>query len=100
VRFFVDASLPRSAALRLRQLNQDAVDVRDIGMRSATDDVIAVHVRVNRLALITRDVDFAELFAATSRSSRSARFTEVLSGNTRAMSESSRAKFVPALACF
>ena len=59
MRFLVDASLPRAAAPRLRQLDQDVVDVRDIGMHSATDDVIAVHARINRLALITRDVDFA-----------------------------------------
>ena len=61
MRFLVDASLPRAAAPRLRQLDQDVVDVRDIGMRSATDDVIAVHARINRLALITRDVDFADI---------------------------------------
>jgi predicted nucleic acid-binding protein len=61
VRFLVDASLPRSGAPRLRQIDHDAVDVRDIGMRSATDGVIAVHARVNRLALITRDVDFADI---------------------------------------
>ena len=45
MRFLVDASLPRSAVPMLRQLSHDAVDVRDIGMRSATDDVIAAHAR-------------------------------------------------------
>lgn len=41
MRFLVDASLPRSATELLRQCGHDAVDVRDIGLRSATDDVIA-----------------------------------------------------------
>jgi predicted nuclease of predicted toxin-antitoxin system len=61
MRFLVDASLPRSAAMALRQFGHDAVDVRDIGMRSATDDVIAAHARGNQLALITRDFDFADI---------------------------------------
>jgi len=41
VRFLVDASLPRSAAVALRELGHEAVDVRDVGMRGATDEVIA-----------------------------------------------------------
>jgi predicted nuclease of predicted toxin-antitoxin system len=61
VRFLVDASLPRSAAPMLRRLGHDAVDVRDIGTRSATDDVIAAHARSNQLTLITRDFDFADI---------------------------------------
>jgi len=60
MRFLVDASLPRSAVPMLRQLSHDAVDVRDIGMRSATDDVIAAHARSNRLTLVTRDSDFGD----------------------------------------
>ncbi len=42
--------------------------------------------------------DRAELFVATSWSSPRARFTELLSGNTRATSGSKRTKFVPAVA--
>ena len=61
MRFLVDASLPRSAAAVLRELGHDAVDVRDIGLRGATDDVIAEHARLNQLALITRDFDFADI---------------------------------------
>jgi predicted nuclease of predicted toxin-antitoxin system len=61
MRFLVDASLPRAAATLLRQLGHDAVDVRDIGMRSATDDVIAAHARTNQQALATRDFDFADI---------------------------------------
>ena len=45
----------------LRELGHDAVDVRDIGLRSAPDDVIADHARSNRLTLVTRDFDFADI---------------------------------------
>ena len=61
MRFLMDANLPRSAAALLRQMGHDAVDVRDIGMRSATDDVIAAHARRNQQALVTRDFDFADI---------------------------------------
>ena len=61
MRFLVDASLPRSAADALRKLGHEAMDVRDVGMRGAADDVIAEHARRNQLALITRDFDFADI---------------------------------------
>jgi hypothetical protein len=32
MRFLTDANLPRSAAVLLRQMGHDAIDVRDIGM--------------------------------------------------------------------
>jgi len=60
MRFLVDASLPRSATALLRQLGHDAADARDIGLRQATDDVIAAHARTNQQALVTRDFDFAD----------------------------------------
>src|SRR5262249_3548437 len=55
------ASLPRSAAALLRKLGHDTTDVRDAGMRDAPDDVIATYAKRNRLALITRDFDFADI---------------------------------------
>lgn len=61
MRFLVDANLPRAAVPMLCRLGHDAVDVRDIEMRSATDDVIAAHARSNQLTLITRDFDFADI---------------------------------------
>lgn len=61
MRFLVDASLPRSAAIVLQQLGHDAVDVRDIGLRSGSDDVIAAHARTHQQALVTRDFDFADI---------------------------------------
>jgi predicted nuclease of predicted toxin-antitoxin system len=61
MRFLVDASMPRSSAVVLRQMGHDAVDVRDIGMRSAKDELIAAHARSNQQALITRDSDFGNI---------------------------------------
>ena len=59
--FLMDASLPRSATALLQRLGHDAVDVRDLGMGSATDDVIAAYARLNRRVLVTRDFDFADI---------------------------------------
>ncbi len=38
-----------------------AVDVRDIGLRAAADDVIASHGLRNQQTLVTRDFDFADI---------------------------------------
>lgn len=61
MRFLVDASLPRSAAPVLRELGHEAIDVRDIGLRGASDEVIASHASREAVALITRDFDFADI---------------------------------------
>ncbi len=61
MRFLLDASLPRSAGPLLHRLGHEAVDVRDIGLRHASDDVIASHARRNQLAIATRDFDFADI---------------------------------------
>ena len=61
MRFLIDANLPRSAAASLQEMGHDAVDVRNVGMRSATDNVIAAHARRNQQVLVTRDFDFADI---------------------------------------
>jgi len=61
MRFLVDANLPRSATELLHRLGHVAVDVRDIGLRAAADSVIAAHAQSNRLTLVTRDFDFADI---------------------------------------
>ena len=43
VRFLIDEDLPRSLAGALRAVGFDAVDVRDIGLRSADDTFVFVH---------------------------------------------------------
>ena len=59
--FLIDANLPRSAAVLLRQLGHEATDVRDAGMRAAPDNIIAEYAKRNQLTLVTRDFDFADI---------------------------------------
>ncbi len=49
--FLVDASLPRSTAVLLQEMGHLTVDVRDIGLSAAKDDVIASHAQRNQQAL-------------------------------------------------
>lgn len=58
--FLVDASLPGAVAGLIRAYGHSATDVRDIGLRTATDDEIAAHARANGMALISGDVDFGD----------------------------------------
>jgi predicted nuclease of predicted toxin-antitoxin system len=59
--FLVDASLPGTTAALIQTLGHAAPDVRDIGLRSATDDEIAAHARANGMSVITADHDFGDL---------------------------------------
>ena len=61
MRFLIDANMPRSTAELLKRYNHEAVDVRDIGMGSAADSDIAAYAQQNRLVLVTRDFDFADI---------------------------------------
>jgi predicted nuclease of predicted toxin-antitoxin system len=61
MRFLIDANMPRSTAESLKRYDHEAVDVRDIGMGSAADSEIAAYAQQNRLALVTRDFDFADI---------------------------------------
>ena len=61
MRFLIDANMPRSTAELLKRYDYEAVDVRDIGMGAADDSDIAAYAQQNRLALVTRDFDFADL---------------------------------------
>src|ERR1700752_5241417 len=61
MRFLVDANLPLSIAPRMRSLGHEAADVREIGMGTADDSVIAHHARENGFCLLTRDKDFGDI---------------------------------------
>jgi predicted nuclease of predicted toxin-antitoxin system len=61
--FLVDASLPRAAAGKIRAYRHHATDVRDIGLGAAADQEIAEHARLNGLALVSADLDFANVLA-------------------------------------
>ncbi|MGA8659739.1 MAG: DUF5615 family PIN-like protein [Chthoniobacterales bacterium] len=44
-----------------KRYDHEAVDVRDSGMGGAADSDIAAYAQQNRLALVTRDFDFADI---------------------------------------
>ncbi len=61
MRFLIDADLPRSSAEVVRRHAHEAIDVRDIGLRSAKDPEIARYAQVERLCLITGDYGFSDI---------------------------------------
>ena len=61
MRLLIDANLPRTVIAVVRSLGHHAEFARDIGLGSATDDQIAKHAWHYRAALLTRDLDFADI---------------------------------------
>lgn len=58
-RFLVDESLPRAVTRALEAAGHDVVDVRDIGLRGASDDAIAARANVEARLVVTADLDFS-----------------------------------------
>lgn len=61
MRFLVDEDLPRSIRDLLHRYGHEAVDVRDVDLRGATDSQIAAHAQHERLCLLTGDFDFSDI---------------------------------------
>jgi predicted nuclease of predicted toxin-antitoxin system len=61
MRFLIDANLPRAIIAVVQSLGHQAEFARDIGLASATDEQIAEHALQYRAALLTRDLDFADI---------------------------------------
>src|SRR5579862_6277034 len=61
MRFLIDANLPRTVVEAVRSLGHHAEFARDIGLASASDEQIAKHALQSRAALLTRDLDFADI---------------------------------------
>ncbi len=61
MRFLIDADLPRSAKPLLEKLGHEAIDVRDVGLRSAKDQVIARYAQEHHACLLTGDFGFADI---------------------------------------
>ncbi len=59
--FLIDASLPRPTAALVASYGHTAIDVRDIGMGMASDQVVAAHAQANQLILLTKDQDFGNV---------------------------------------
>ena len=61
MRFLVDANMPRSTLALLASLGHHGEHVRDIGLGHAPDAQIAAHARNLNAAIVTRDIDFADI---------------------------------------
>lgn len=56
--FLVDESLPR-AVTRALAVAHDVLDVRDVGLRGASDDAIAAYARAGLRIVVSGDLDFS-----------------------------------------
>ncbi len=61
MRFLVDEDLPRSTDSLLRQHGHEAIDVRDVGLRGASDADIATYAQKQGLCLLSGDLGFADI---------------------------------------
>jgi predicted nuclease of predicted toxin-antitoxin system len=61
VPFLIDANLPRSVVALLRSLGHGVEFARDIGLADAPDRDIAARAKLTGAALLTRDLDFANI---------------------------------------
>jgi predicted nuclease of predicted toxin-antitoxin system len=61
MKFLVDEDLPRSVATLIQELGHDAEDVRDVGLRGASDSGIAAYAQVHKLCIVTADGGFASI---------------------------------------
>jgi predicted nuclease of predicted toxin-antitoxin system len=59
VAFLVDESLPRAVTRALVAAGHDVVDVRDVGLRGASDDAIAARARATSSIVVSGDLDFS-----------------------------------------
>jgi predicted nuclease of predicted toxin-antitoxin system len=61
MRFLVDANMPRSSLALLVGMGHTAQHARDIDLGHAPDSKIASYAKSTGAALVTRDVDFADI---------------------------------------
>jgi predicted nuclease of predicted toxin-antitoxin system len=62
MKFLIDADLPYSLKEIFKKYKHDVLDVRDSHLTSATDEAIFSYAKRNRCIIVTRDLDFAEMF--------------------------------------
>lgn len=80
MKFLVDHQLPPLLAEHLCHLGQQAVHVREIGLKSEDDLAVWNHAAVHDFVLISKDQDFFEL---ASRPDENGRLIWVRLGNCR-----------------
>lgn len=68
MKLLIDAQLPPSLAIALRELGNDAQALREIGLQQAKDHVIWNDALEHNAAILTKDEDFAERSLASNPS--------------------------------
>ena len=61
LKVLVDEDMPRPTAGLLRSLDIDAVDVRDVGLKGATDAKIFEYAQKERMVIMSRDMEFGNI---------------------------------------
>lgn len=61
MKFLLDANMPRSALVVLREAGHEANHVRDLGLGDATDACIDERARSMVAVIVSRDLDFADV---------------------------------------
>jgi len=61
MKFLLDADVPRSSSLVLREHGHKVTDLRDISLGSASDKEVIKYAKENDFILVTRDVEFANI---------------------------------------
>lgn len=61
MRFLIDANLPRSIVALVAGLGHEVDFARDVGLAAAADVDVVARAKAYRAALITRDMDFADV---------------------------------------
>lgn len=61
MRFLIDANLPRSLIALVVSLEHEVEFARDVGLAAAPDHEIAARAQATVAALLTRDLDFADV---------------------------------------
>jgi len=61
MRFLIDANMPRSIIALVASLGHEVEFARDVGLAAAPDHEIAERAQATGAALLTRDLDFADV---------------------------------------
>ena len=61
LKVLVDEDLPRSTAALLQSLGINASDVRDVGLKGASDAQVFEYAQKESRIIITRDVEFGNI---------------------------------------
>lgn len=68
LKVLVDEDLPRSTAALLQSLGINAIDVRDVGLKAASDTQVFEYAQKEERIIITRDVEFGNILKYPPRS--------------------------------